>query len=383
MKTKLVLTVLVFFVSERVYSGFEQDLDSINEKIRKQESELERYKKSINQIDRTLNHLDERKEEIVISLENLETQMISTRKKVDDIEKDINYAERNIEIIEDKLDYEMRKGKQYGMRLDKALKGYFYEKNLELPWYVEIMSKENNKMKFYKAKYLDYETNRYKESEESIREKRELKNSLQEQKRKQLDRKQEVFILQGRLIQKNKKHMELLEEIEEDRKEKERELLSVKKEKEKLSSLVTSLKEKAENIERLDRLAEDFVKAKGGLPWPLKGEVVIEFGRQRHSQLDTVIYNRGIEIKPEDERTVKSVGFGEVVYADYFSGKGNMVVIEHGKNYYTIYGNLKNVGVEVAQEVEPAQEIGELSLENLYFELGRGSQPENPIEWLK
>ena len=84
----------------------------------------------------------------------------------------------------------------------------------------------------------------------------------------------------------------------------------------------------------------------------------------------------------ENSQKVKAVGAGEVVYADSFDGMSRMVVIDHGKDYYTIYGKLKKIEVEAGNEIDPMKILGYVSSEGLYFELGRGAQPENPLEWL-
>lgn len=129
---------------------------------------------------------------------------------------------------------------------------------------------------------------------------------------------------------------------------------------------------------------------KGKLPWPVEGKIITPFGLQKHPRFNTVTLNNGIEIAPEkNSMTVKSIHPGKVVYTDYFQGYGNLVIIDHGMKYYSLYGHCSDILIdkgEFAKTGQPIALIGDLSSlkgVSLYFEIRFKTKPLDPLQWLK
>lgn len=129
---------------------------------------------------------------------------------------------------------------------------------------------------------------------------------------------------------------------------------------------------------------------KGKLPWPLEGEIVTRFGIQRHPRFRTITMNNGIEISPGKKGIIiKSVHPGKVVYSDYFKGYGNLIIIDHGMTYYSLYGHCADFLVKKGEFVKsqhPVAFVGDFgSLEGitLYFELRFKTKPLDPLQWLR
>ena len=129
---------------------------------------------------------------------------------------------------------------------------------------------------------------------------------------------------------------------------------------------------------------------KGKLAWPLDGRVITSFGIQRSPQFATIVMNNGIEIAPrKDKSIIQAVHAGKVVYADYFQGYGNLLIIDHGLTYYSLYGHcsefLVGVGEMVAanQPVALVGDTGSLHGECLYFEIRHKTKALEPLQWLK
>ncbi len=132
-----------------------------------------------------------------------------------------------------------------------------------------------------------------------------------------------------------------------------------------------------------------FYEKKGKLPWPAGGKVVSTFGLQRHPQFNTVTMNNGIEISPpKDNLVIRSVHAGKVVFADYFKGYGNLLIIDHGMTYYSLYGHCakflveKGDVVKTDQPVAEAGDTGSLVGTALYFEIRFRTKPLDPLQWL-
>jgi septal ring factor EnvC (AmiA/AmiB activator) len=199
-----------------------------------------------------------------------------------------------------------------------------------------------------------------------------IKNA--EKKRKELqaqERKNQALITE---IKKNKKlHLQTLEEL----KVRAQQLLIL---------IEKLLKEEISFPINLIPLYEK----KGKLPWPIEGKVTTEFGLQRHPQFKTTTMNNGIEISPRKNYViVRAIHPGKVVYSDYFQGYGNLIIVDHGMSYYSLYGHCSDILVKKGDLVKAEHpialvgDIGSLEGDSVYFEIRFKTKPLNPLQWLK
>ena len=186
--------------------------------------------------------------------------------------------------------------------------------------------------------------------------------------------------------------------------ERERLLKSIKSEKGLCVQVIGELEKRAENVRRVlgglqedrtHRLAEEpdkgnrFETLKGRLPWPVQGRVTSASGEEKHPLFGTRIENSGIEIETKAGTEIAAVAEGRVVYLSRLRGYGNLLILEHGNEYYTLYAHLSEFFVWPGSEVRRLQRIavvgeGETGESPcLYFEIRKGKQPLDPLEWLR
>ncbi len=129
---------------------------------------------------------------------------------------------------------------------------------------------------------------------------------------------------------------------------------------------------------------------RGRLAWPLEGRIITSFGLQRHPKFNTIVMNNGVEIAPaKDKSLITAIHPGKVVFADYFQGYGNLLILDHGMTYYTLYGHCSQFLVNVGEMVRADQPIalvgdsGSLNGECLYFEVRYKTKALDPLQWLK
>jgi murein hydrolase activator len=130
----------------------------------------------------------------------------------------------------------------------------------------------------------------------------------------------------------------------------------------------------------------DFAKHRGQLSWPLTGAVLIRFGTQRDDKLGTFYESNGLEIAARAGSEVRAVANGQVVYADYFRGYGNLLIVSHAGEYHTLYAQLDRLRKKTGDPVATAELIGHSGLagrESIYFEIRHKGAPVNPLNWLK
>lgn len=128
-----------------------------------------------------------------------------------------------------------------------------------------------------------------------------------------------------------------------------------------------------------------FAKNKGALPWPIKGKVTARYGSSRN--LGKLTW-QGIMIKAPAGKDVISSALGRVVFSDWLRGFGLLLIIDHGDQYMTLYGNNRSLLKEVGDIVN-ANELIALSGDKgirqyigLYFEIRHKGNPTNPSKWL-
>ena len=122
---------------------------------------------------------------------------------------------------------------------------------------------------------------------------------------------------------------------------------------------------------------------KGDLGWPTDGNVRQRFGVAVGGRPPL----RGIEIASGAGAPVQAVHDGTVVFADAFTGYGQLVVLDHGNQTFTLYGNLDEVSVEKGAHLERGARVGTAGLAEpgstvLYFELRIDGRAVDPLQWL-
>jgi len=165
----------------------------------------------------------------------------------------------------------------------------------------------------------------------------------------------------------------------------------------KLAAAVDELRAKASRLAELVKKLEttqaqpytgsgvDFSAQKGRLKWPVTGKVRIGFGTTRHPELGTLIDSNGLEIAVPPQTPVKSVWAGRVLYAGPLKGFGNLMVIDHGDKYYTLYAHAARFTQKVGDLVGPGDVIafsGHDGRDAVYFEIRYRSAPVDPSQWL-
>jgi septal ring factor EnvC (AmiA/AmiB activator) len=132
-----------------------------------------------------------------------------------------------------------------------------------------------------------------------------------------------------------------------------------------------------------------FGSLRGRLPWPAEGRIVAAYGAKVHPRFGTRTFRNGVDIEATVGTDVTAVYPGHVLYTGWFRGYGNLIILDHGNEYYTLYAHVADIHVKEGDEVRQGQRIGTVgdtgSLEGprLYFEVRYQSRPQDPAEWLR
>lgn len=128
-----------------------------------------------------------------------------------------------------------------------------------------------------------------------------------------------------------------------------------------------------------------FPKMRGVLAWPLRGNLLARYG---DAKLDTRLQWKGLWIAATEGAPVRASAGGRVAYVGWLSSYGLIVVLEHDKGFFTLYGHNAAVSATAGDQVKPGEVIasagstGGYERSGLYFEVRRGTEPVDPEDWL-
>ncbi len=131
--------------------------------------------------------------------------------------------------------------------------------------------------------------------------------------------------------------------------------------------------------------ASAFGRLRGRLPMPVSGTITARYGMKRADGPSW----KGIFIKTSAGAPVHAVANGRVVFADFLRGFGNLIIIDHGNQYMTIYGNAQSLSRRVGDNVSAGDTIasagnsGENTETGLYFEVRHNGRAYNPLDWIR
>jgi septal ring factor EnvC (AmiA/AmiB activator) len=185
-------------------------------------------------------------------------------------------------------------------------------------------------------------------------------------------------------------------ELEEVRNQVSRHLASLERSRANADASLDDLRAREASLQRLVGVLaskqrftgnEDIRGYRGALPWPAEGPVVQNFGRQRLEKYSAYTVCNGIRFDAPSSSPVNAVFPGVVAYARHFKGYGNMVVLDHGNDIYSLVAGLGTIHVRVDQRVTMGMRLGLASPPkeggNVYFEIRVSEKPENPKRWLQ
>lgn len=192
---------------------------------------------------------------------------------------------------------------------------------------------------------------------------RELQ-ALEQLKKKTLSKQKE---LEGNKQSRRK----TLKELAKLSKKETRKLSSLKQDQKQLNGLIEKLRLLASQPDAIRMGKVPFGSLKGKLKWPAKGKV------KKGS-------SPGVSIKAVAGQSVRSVGYGRVVFSDWMRGFGMLVIIDHGDGYMSLYGQNESLLKKQGEMVEPGTVISTSGSEDesgLYFEIRKDASPQDPRKW--
>ena len=358
--------------------GVKKEERNINQEIEKGTAELLRFTEKETSIVNSLNDIDLVIDKAIKNASSLNTEL-------DDIEKDI----KNVTNTSKEFQKRIEISEKYASKRLIAL----YKLNWLGKIYV-LASAQSMYELFHRKKALEqvlaYDENIWQNLMDNKEKLGQLLIELNAKKKEKLaveaDLKKQIEIMS----RERQKRSQLLDDIRKKRSLKLAALESLKEAAADLDHTVISLKSGEDLAEPQKNISlKSFSTLKGLLNLPVKGKIVSFFGPHRNTKFNVINFQSGIEIKADRGEPIRAVYGGRILYARWFKGYGNMIIIDHGNNYYTIYAHAQEIfasqgdTVEMGEVVATVGDSGSLIGPSLHFEVRHHGKPVDPLEWIK
>ena len=267
-----------------------------------------------------------------------------------------------------------------------------------------ILLSENWNSAIYRIKYLDVLASHERKLRQQMSEtvnSLEIKKTIRET---ELNRKTTLLVekkREGNKLENDKKQRNTLlksikkdkDKLEKNRYQKNRMITEMEQLINRLYADKNSMKKREEELARIraaQQLATtgNFAKMRGKLPWPLKGRVISKFGTMRNPDTGTITENVGIDIKATSGTQVKSILDGVVSTITFIRGHGNIVIIDHGGGFSTVYAHVEKINVTENEYVQIGDSFAVVAVPDpgnsakLHFEVWGNQEKLNPVKWL-
>lgn len=337
---------------------------------------------------------------------NLLSELTMIRKKIANRKELVRAADRQIRVYSDEIYATQRKINRLQERIDTLTAHYAglvrsaYKNRDARIWYMYILASDNLGQAFRRYGYFRNLSREIKSQAAKIEaakaelevQKQEIQKLRKEAEAVRAQRQSELASLQkdeskseimaGRLKQDRRKYQKQLAQ-------KKKQVEALNKEIERLVAEAMKSSGKGTDSPEVDyRLAAEFSKNKGKLPWPAQGPVVDGFGQRYHPVFTSLKlpFNNGIDIALSAGTSVNAVFDGVVKQVVVMPGYNICILVQHG-NYFSFYCKLRSNAVKAGDKVKTGQKIGTVDTINgetkLHFQIWQGQKPQNPALWLR
>ena len=374
--TVAILMLVSAFVFGQTLNEKKKQLQELRDEISKQEKIIEDAEKSES----------DAKDE----LKNSQKKVADLEKKIKKLEKSEKNAKQKLNLTKEQL--ENKKGDIVDAKITHSSLNDLFNKEIEMLFnlhYKSLIHKKSSADKEIVAALLDRTVQNILTTDVEISELTGQKNKLESQKNKN---KKEFENYQWSKIVNKKKKTKVSDDITEVKED----IASLEMTKEQALNMKNQLETEAKSLNdlisklQLDIIADDFSYSfDSKLSWPVKGEILRDFGELKSDTYNVTLQNNGIDISAEPGTEVRSVESGVVVFSEWYSGAGKLVIINHKNGFYSLYSHNSSLLVSKGDEITGNQIIalsgntGSTEEACLHFELRKGGTPVNPLEYLK
>lgn len=362
-----------------------QELEKLKNAAAAKERELQKYRKQAQQISQEISAL--------------ESQKARAEQRKNKVESDITYVEQNLLSIEDKRAALERSMPMWQGVVQEELVQYYF-----MPVCAACPGGYSLEQDIFVDRMVTHKAAFAAELKKENKEAKERLHSFEERNKKLMAQSSQIKQEQAVISQSFNKKKKDLDVTRRKADAVRKEINELNKSAAELNNLLASFerKRKAADAKKAAASKTPVKKSSTGpridaprhsLPWPVEGTVISKFGKEYRADLNTWIFRDGIKISAKAGEPVRTAAEGSVIYAGPFRSYGNVVIVDHNKGFFTIYGFLKEISASVGDKLPVQGVIGTAGQDTqsssgtgksaVYFEIRQGTTAVNPQEWLK
>lgn len=362
-----------------------QELEKLKNAAAAKERELQKYRKQAQQISQEISAL--------------ENQKARAEQRKNKVESDITYVEQNLLSIEDKRAALERSMPMWQGVVQEELVQYYF-----MPVCAACPGGYSLEQDIFVDRMVTHKAAFAAELKKENKEAKERLHSFEERNKKLMAQSSQIKQEQAVISQSFNKKKKDLDVTRRKADAVRKEINELNKSAAELNNLLASFerKRKAADAKKAAASKTPVKKSSTGpridaprhsLPWPVVGTVISKFGKEYRADLNTWIFRDGIKISAQAGEPVRTAAEGSVIYAGPFRSYGNVVIVDHNKGFFTIYGFLKEISASVGDKLPVQGVIGTAGQDTqsssgtgksaVYFEIRQGTTAVNPQEWLK
>lgn len=348
-------------------------------------SDLQGRTEQLNQLKQDINNKKAEKDKLIKEEKKVKKELQRISSSISDTEKQLKTLQSKIKEAEKNLMYA---SKQYS---EADQEKHIFNKKIENEVFLYHQRKIVKYFDYpveFKIRQLSIQDKYYKFNAATNKEKKAQSNISKYDKAKKeflsLKTKQEVLINKNKKLQQDKN--EILKTTVGKKVKAEQDIKSLNDSAKALESLIKKLMQASKNTKRITSLRSASTDRKNNLPWPVDGTIILNYGKNKHPDLDTNVISNGIKIKTQNNAIIKSVDTGVVVFTGEFRSYGKMIIIDHQGVFFSVYGQLDKILVSEDQSVSRGTTVAKVGSGDsavLYFEIRQYNVPENPKLWLE
>jgi len=373
--------ILIFFTLLLSFTSLSwADTDS-TQRLENVQAELQTLSKEFNQNKAS-------KSELYQQLKNQSKAISKLNRELRQLDQQLKQQTSQLDELKQKQQQQQKSHAQQFQALSKELRSAYINAQ---PNYLKVLLNQQDPASLSRASvYFDYFHQARQQQLINISSTLQLLASNQQQLLAAQQRQQQLYKQhqqQQQTLQKsNQQRLATVKQLEKKMNAQDTRISALREEEQSLQTLLKSLslQKKATPVPQKFNNFK-FAKRKGSLDWPIKGKVIARYGSSRN--LGKLTW-QGIMIQAPAGNNVRSSAAGRVVFSDWLRGFGLLLIIDHGDQYMTLYGNnqtlLKEVGdtVNTDELIALSGDKGIRQYTGLYFEVRHKGSPTNPTKWL-
>jgi len=382
--------------------------------------QLQGIKKEIREKKRLITKTTQVESAVSDELAKIDMSLQSKERSLSDLNRDMKFVEKGLEKTRSEIDTVVKDVETRKKLIQNRLVSVYKAGevgNIRFLFSSESLPKMLENLRYMKA-LLENDRQQVAEYNKRIAKLQELKTSIEQNVRRKESLKESIVLKKQEIEAEKANKASYLLKVREDKKTYIASLQELEANSRRLQSIVIKLEAASRQRQKLEAasrkrytaktrsqsvqpdkkgganfvppsISTGFGAQKGRLSLPTQGRIVDSFGRHKHPEFNSYTISNGISIAAPIGADVRSIYSGTIVYSGYFKGYGNMVIVDHGDGFFSLYAHnskvYKRVGSNVAKN-ELLASVGDVDSprgSSLYFEIRYQGKPIDPAPWVR